>query len=164
MLEVVYALWKRDMVKFLRDRRSLVTSLTRPFLWLLAFGFGLRGSVRLPGGGSGVDYISFLVPGLAVMTVLFGSMFAAISIVWEREFGFLKELLVAPVPRGAIVAAKLAAGSATATVEAGLMLALSPLVGVRFSVVGALLSLPLLALFGMSGNALGMVGSVRRTS
>ena len=131
MIEVVYALWRRDMVKFLRDRRSLITSLTRPFLWLLAFGFGLRGSVRLPGAGA--DFISFLVPGIAVMTVLFGSMFAAISIVWEREFGFLKELLVAPVPRGAIVAAKLLAGSATAVIEAMLMLALAPLIGARFS-------------------------------
>jgi ABC-2 type transport system permease protein len=162
MIEVIYALWRRDMVKFVRDRRSLVTSMVRPFLWLLAFGFGLRASVRLPGVGG--DFVSFLVPGLAAMTVLFSSMFAAISIVWEREFGFLKELLVAPIPRGAIVAAKLAAGSAIATVEAGLMLALSPLVGARFSVVGALLSLPLLALFGMSVNALGIVVAARMKS
>jgi ABC-2 type transport system permease protein len=166
MLEVVYALWRRDMVKFLRDRRSLVTSLTRPFLWLLAFGFGLRGSVRLPGaaGGAPPDFISFLVPGIAAMTVLFGSMFAAISIVWEREFGFLKELLVAPVPRGAIVAAKLGAGSATALIEAALMLALSPLIGARFSVAGALASLPLLALFGMAVNGLGITVAARMKS
>jgi ABC-2 type transport system permease protein len=124
MLEVVYALWRRDMVKFLRDRRSFVTSLTRPLLWLLAFGFGMRGSVTLPGAAAGVDYVSFLVAGLAAMTVLFSSMFAAISIVWEREFGFLKELLVAPVPRGAIVVAKLLAGSATALVEVIVTLAL----------------------------------------
>ena len=155
MIEVVYALWRRDMVKFLRDRRSLITSMVRPFLWLVAFGFGLRASVKLPGAGD--DFVSFLVPGMAAMTVLFSSMFAAISIVWEREFGFLKELLVAPIPRGAIVAAKLAAGSATATVEAALMLALAPLIGARFSVAGALASLPLLALFGMSVNALGIV-------
>src|SRR4051812_43025604 len=164
MLEVVYALWKRDMVKFLRDRRSFITSLTRPFLWLLAFGFGLRGSVSLPGMTAGRDFISFLVPAIAVMTVLFSSMFAAISIVWEREFGFLKELLVAPIPRGAIVAAKLAAGSATATVEAGLMLALAPLVRARFSVAGALASLPLLAVFGMSVNALGIIVAARMKS
>jgi ABC-2 type transport system permease protein len=166
MIEVVYALWRRDMVKFLRDRRSLVTSLTRPFLWLLAFGFGLRGSVRLPGvaGGAAPDFISFLVPGIAAMTVLFGSMFAAISIVWEREFGFLKELLVAPVPRGAIVAAKLLAGSATALVEATLMLALSPLIGARFSIPGALASLPLLALFGMAVNGLGITVAARMKS
>jgi ABC-2 type transport system permease protein len=162
MIEVIYHLWRRDMIKFLRDRRSLITSMVRPFLWLVAFGFGLRASVKLPGAGA--DFVSFLVPGMAAMTVLFSSMFAAISIVWEREFGFLKELLVAPTPRGAIVAAKLAAGSATATVEAGLMLALSPLIGARFSVGGALAALPLLALFGMSVNALGIVVAARMKS
>src|SRR6476469_125019 len=125
MIEVIYALWRRDMVKFVRARRSMVTSLVRPFLWLLAFGFGLRASVRLPGVAGG-DFVSFLVPGLATMGVLFSSMFAAISIVWERECGFLKELLVAPIPRGASVTAKLCAGSATATIEAALMLALAP--------------------------------------
>jgi ABC-2 type transport system permease protein len=162
VLEVVYALWRRDMIKFLRDRRSLITSMVRPFLWLLAFGFGLRASVKLPGAGG--DFVSFLVPGMAAMTVLFSSMFAAISIVWEREFGFLKELLVAPTPRGAIVAAKLAAGSATATVEAGLMLALSPLIGARFSIGGALVALPLLAVFGMAVNALGIIVAARMRS
>jgi ABC-2 type transport system permease protein len=162
VLEVVYALWRRDLLKFLRDRRSLATSLIRPFLWLLAFGFGLRASVRAPAGVD--DYVSFLVPGLAVMTVLFGAMFAAISIVWEREFGFLKELLVAPVPRSAIVAAKLLAGSTTAVVEAALMLALSPLVGARFGAVGALAALPLLALFGVAVNGLGIVLAVRMRS
>ena len=162
MFEVIYALWRRDMIKFLRDRRSLITSMVRPFLWLVAFGFGLRASVKLPGAGA--DFVSFLVPGMAAMTVLFSSMFAAISIVWEREFGFLKELLVAPTPRGAIVIAKLAAGSSTATVEAGLMLALSPLIGARFSVGGALLALPLLAVFGMAMNALGIVVAARMKS
>jgi ABC-2 type transport system permease protein len=101
---------------------------------------------------------------MAAMTVLFSSMFAAISIVWEREFGFLKELLVAPIPRGAIVAAKLAAGSATAMLEAGLMLALAPLIGARFSAVGALAALPLLAVFGMAVNALGIVVAARMKS
>ncbi len=162
MFEVIYALWRRDMIKFLRDRRSLITSMVRPFLWLVAFGFGLRASVKLPGAGA--DFVSFLVPGMAAMTVLFSSMFAAISIVWEREFGFLKELLVAPTPRGAIVVAKLAAGASTATVEAALMLALSPLLGARFSVGGALLALPLLALFGMAMNALGIVVAARMRS
>jgi ABC-2 type transport system permease protein len=162
MIEVVYALWRRDMIKFLRDRRQLITSLTRSFIWLLAFGLGMRTSVRVP--TSGVDYVSFLVPGLASMTVLFASMFAAISIVWEREFGFLKELLVAPVPRGVIVAAKILAGSATALIETSVMLLLSPLAGARFSPWGALASLPLLALFGMTVNALGIIVAARMKS
>jgi len=140
MLEVVYALWRRDMIKFLRDRRQLITSLTRPFLWLLAFGFGLRASVRLPTGGA--DFVSFLVPGLAAMTVLFASMFAAISIVWEREFGFLKELLVAPVPRSAIVLGKVLGGTTLAALQGLIFLLLAPLAGVH---VG-LAALPLIVL------------------
>jgi ABC-2 type transport system permease protein len=162
MIEVIYALWRRDMIKFLRDRRGFVTSMVRPLLWLVAFGFGLRGAVQLP--GQDVDFVSFLVPGMAAMTVLFSSMFAAISIVWEREFGFLKELLVAPVPRGAIVAAKLLAGSATALAEVTVMLALSPLLGARFSITGALAALPVLALFGMAVNGLGIAVAARMRS
>lgn len=154
MFELIYALFRRDMIKFLRDRQTIAASLARPFLWLFAFGFGLRASVRLGGGDH--DFVSFLVPGVAAMTVLFTSMFAAISIVWDREFGFLKELLVAPAPRGAIVAAKMAAGSATGVLEASFLLLISPLIGARFSVVGALLSLLVLALFGMAVNALGI--------
>ena len=162
MIEVVYALWRRDMIKFVRDRRQLDHQPDAP-LPLVA---GLRvrpARLGAPADG-GTDYVSFLVPGLAAMTVLFASMFAAISIVWEREFGFLKELLVAPVPRGAIVAAKILAGSATALIEVSLMLLLSPLVGARFSPLGALASLPLLAIFGMTVNALGIIVAARMKS
>lgn len=154
MLELVYALWRRDMVKFLRDRQSIAASMARPFLWLFAMGFGLRGSVRV--SAPGVDYVSFLVPGIAIMTVLFASMFAAISIVWDREFGFLKELLVAPVPRSAIVAAKMMAGASMALVEVILMLLVAPLFGVRYRPLGALAALPVLALAGMTVNGLGI--------
>jgi len=154
VLELIYALWRRDMVKFLRDRQSIVASLARPFLWLFALGIGLRSSVRFETGDH--DFVSFLVPGMAAMTVLFASMFAAISIVWDREFGFLKELLVAPVPRGAIVAAKMAAGSTMGLLEAGFLLLVAPLIGARFSATGALLGLLVLMLFGMTVNALGI--------
>jgi ABC-2 type transport system permease protein len=154
MLELIYALWRRDMIKFLRDRQNIVASLARPFLWLFALGFGLRSSVRVqtPDG----DFISFLVPGLAAMTVLFASMFAAISIVWDREFGFLKELLVAPVPRGSIVVSKMLAGSSMGVLEAGVMMLLSPLLGARFHAPGAALGLLILLVFGMAVNALGI--------
>jgi len=154
MVDLVFALWRRDMIKFLRDRQNIVASLARPFLWLFALGFGLRGSVRVAGAGH--DFVSFLVPGIAAMTVLFAAMFAAISIVWDREFGFLKELLVAPVPRGAIVAAKMAAGATMGTLEAALMMALAPLLGARFHPAGAALGLVLLLVFGMAVNALGI--------
>jgi ABC-2 type transport system permease protein len=157
--ELVYALWRRDMVKYLRDRQTIVASLVRPMLWLFAVGFGLRGSVRVAAAGG--DYVSFLVPGVALMAVLFTSMFAAISIVWDREFGFLKELLVAPVPRSAIVAAKMAAGASMALLEVVLLLLIAPLFGARFSVAGAIAALPLLILTGMTVNGFGIAIAAR---
>ena len=159
MLELVFALWRRDLVKFLRDRQNILASLARPFLWLVAFGLGLRSAVQVTRGGH--DFISFLVPGIAAMTVLFATMFAAISIVWDREFGFLKELLVAPVPRGAIVAAKMLAGATMGVIEAGLVLLLSPLMGARFDPLGAVGALVVLAVFGMAVNALGIAIAAR---
>jgi ABC-2 type transport system permease protein len=153
--ELIFALWRRDMVKFLRDRQTIAAGMARPFLWLLALGFGLRGTT-VAGAGGGPDFISFLVPGLAAMTVLFASMFAAISIVWDREFGFLKELLVAPVPRSSIVVAKMLAGSSMGLFEAALMMAAAPLLGARFDPLGALAGLALLLPFGMAVNALGI--------
>lgn len=152
--DLLYALWRRDLVKWLRDRQSLVSSLSRPLLWLLALGFGLRGSFRA--STSGVDYVTFLVPGIAAMSVLFSSMFAAISIVWDREFGFLKELLVAPVPRTAVVVAKMAAAATMSLLEALVVLLIAPLFGARFDPLGAAAALGLLAVFGMAVNALGI--------
>ena len=152
MIEVIYALWRRDMVKFLRDRRSLVTSLTRPFLWLLAFGFGLRGSVRLPGSGGRRLH---LVPGAGA-----GGHDRPVREHVRRHLHRLGAGV--RVPQGVAGRAgparrhrgREAAGrSATALIEAMLMLALSPLIGARFSPLGALASLPLLALFGMAVNA-----------
>jgi ABC-2 type transport system permease protein len=154
MLDLVYALWRRDIVKFLRDRQNIMASLARPFLWLFALGFGLRGSVSARTGAA--DYVSFLVPGIAAMVVLFAAMLAAISIVWDREFGFLKELLVAPVPRSAIVMAKMAAGATMGVLEAAVMMGLAPLLGARFHPAGALAALVVLVVFGMAVNALGI--------
>ena len=152
--EVIYYLCRRDIMKFLRDRQSLVASIVRPLLWILALGFGLRSSFGA--GRDGVDFVSFLVPGILTMTVLFSSMFATISIVWDREFGFLKELLVAPVSRSTIVLSKMISASLTSLIEVSVTLAVAPLLGARFSLLGALASIPLLMLFGMGISALGV--------
>lgn len=153
-MELIYELWRRDMVKYLRDRQQVVSSVARSLLWLLAVGFGLRASFKMPTGG--IDYLSFLSPGLAAMAVLFGSIFAAVSIVWDREFGFLKELLVAPVHRSLIVAAKMAAAATTSLIEAAIVLAIAPLVGARYDLAGAASGLLILGIFGMGINALGI--------
>jgi len=157
--EVVYHLARRDVLKFLRDRQNLVASLVRPLLWILAVGFGLRRAFVSDTGG--VDFVSFLVPGVATMAVLFSSMFSAISIVWDREFGFLKELLVAPVPRTTIVLAKMVAASVTALFEVSIVLLVAPLLGAHLDPLGALLAIPLLAAFGMGVSALGITVASR---
>lgn len=159
--EVIYYLCRRDVLKFLRDKQTLATSAVRPFLWLVAVGFGLRSSFGAGAGHNGVDFVSFLVPGIVTMTVLFSSMFAAISIVWDREFGFLKELLVSPVPRTVFVLSKMISASVTALLEVAITLLVAPLLGARFSFVGALLALPFLILFGMGVTALGVVVASR---
>lgn len=161
-VEVVWALLRRDLARFVRDRHNLAASLVRPFLWLIALGFGLRGAFSLETGG--LDYLSFLVPGIAVMSVLFTSTFAAISIVWDREFGFLKELLVAPVPRGAIVLARMLSGATLSILEAGVAILVSPILGARFSPLGALGALGVYLVFGMGVSALGIVIAARMRS
>ncbi len=154
--EVIYQLCRRDILKFLRDRQTLAASIIRPLLWLVAVGFGLRSSFTGT-GHDGIDFVSFLVPGVITMTVLFSSTFAAISIVWDREFGFLKELLVSPVPRTVIVLSKMISASITALLEVAITLIVAPLLGAKFSLVGVLAAIPLLVLFGMGVTALGVV-------
>ncbi|UQA63093.1 ABC transporter permease [Polyangium aurulentum] len=160
--EVVLAICRRDLIKFLRDRQTFLVSLTRPLLWLVGVGFGLRSTFA--GGDTGVDFVSFLVPGVATMSVLFTSTFAAISIVWDREFGFLKEMLVAPVPRSSIVFAKMLAASLMSLLEVTIVLAIAPIFGARVDPLGALAALPLLGAFGMAVNALGILIASRMKS
>ncbi len=128
----VRVVWRRELLRFLRNRLRLVTSFVQPVLFLLVLGTGLSSLVASSGG---VDFKTFMFPGILAMTVLFTALFSAISIVWDREFGFLREMLVAPVRRGAIVVGKCAGGATTAVVQGALMLLLAGLVGVPYSPV-----------------------------
>ena len=127
---VVRVVWRRELLRFLRNRLRLVTSFVQPVLFLLVLGTGLSSLVASSGG---VNFKTFMFPGILAMTVLFTALFSAISIVWDREFGFLREMLVAPVRRGAIVVGKCAGGATTAVIQGALMLLLAGLVGVPYS-------------------------------
>ena len=153
-LRGVYIIWLRDLIRFWRDRSRLVGSFAQPLLFLFVFGVGLRTAI---GGGSfnGVDYITFIYPGVVGMTILFSSIFSGMSVVWDREFGFLKEILVAPVPRSAVALGKTLGGATQAMIQAALMLVLAPIVGVRLSV---LLVLELLVLYFFLATALTAMG------
>lgn len=138
-LGAVYVIWLREIIRFWRDKARIITALIQPAVWLFVVGRGLGSTFRGP--VPGIDYVKFMFPGVVGMTVLFTSIFSAVSIVWDREFGFLKEVLVAPVSRTAIVVGKALSGSTVATLQGAMILLLAPLVGVRLypaSILGAL--------------------------
>ncbi len=159
-LEVAWALCIRELLRFVRERNQLYAALARPLLWLVFLGSGMRGAFHEE---TGVGYAAFLLPGVVAMTILFGGIFTGVSTVWDREVGFLREMLVAPVSRFAIVGGKLLAGALVTSVQAFVTLAFAPMVGIRFepaawaSLVGVLL----LSSLGTVGLALVMAARMR---
>lgn len=159
-LEIAWVLCKRELLRFVRERNQLYSALARPLLWLVFLGSGMRGAFREE---TGVSYIAFLLPGVVAMTILFGGLFSGVSTVWDRELGFLKEMMVAPVSRLTIVGGKLLAGAIVTSVQAVLTLAFAPLVGVSFSAASLawLLGLILLTSVGVVGLALCIAARMR---
>lgn len=153
----IYIIWYRDVLRFWRDRARLVSSLGQPLLFLVVFGSGLTASL---GAGltrelGDVSYVRFLFPGIVAMAVLFTAIFSAISIVWDREFGFLREVLVAPISRVAVVMGKALGGSTVAMFQGAILLILAPVLGVSLN---PLLVLQLLALMFLTAFALTSMG------
>ena len=128
----VYVLWLREMKRFIRAKSRVVGALAMPLFFLAFLGFGFK-RMSLPGISSDVDYLRFLVPGILGMSLLFSSTFAGLSVLWDREFGFLKEIMVAPVSRASIVMGRIAGGATTGMIQALLILCISFLMGFRIS-------------------------------
>jgi ABC-2 type transport system permease protein len=116
-MSAIYILWLRELKRYLRSRAQIVASLGQPMLYLLVLGFGLGPVFRRAGNG---DYLQFIAPGVIGMTVLFSSVFSGLGLLWDRQFGFLKETLVAPVPRMQIMIGR-TMGGATVAVMQGLL-------------------------------------------
>lgn len=159
-LDVVRALCVRELLRFVRERNQLYSALARPLLWLVFLGSGMQGAFRTE---TGVGYIAFLLPGVVAMTILFGGLFSGVSTVWDRELGFMREMLVAPVSRATIVGGKLLAGAIVTTVQALITLAFAPLVGVTFGAASflVLLGIILLTSVGVVGLALCIASRMR---
>ena len=119
-MPVIYILWLRELKRYTRSKTQILASLGQPLLYLLVLGFGLGPIFRRSGAGS---YVQFMAPGIIGMTVLFSSMFSGIALLWDRQFGFLKETLVAPVPRIQIMIGR-TCGAATTAMLQGLLVAL----------------------------------------
>ncbi len=130
-LRAIKVVWKRELIRFSRDRLRILTSLMQPFLFLFVLGTGLS---RLASAGThGVNLRTFVYPGVLCMAVMFTAMFSAASLVWDREFGFLREMMVAPVRRSSLVLGKCFGGATVAGFQGVIVLCLAGLVGVPYN-------------------------------
>jgi ABC-2 type transport system permease protein len=140
-MSTVYILWLRQVKRYLRARSRIVGSIGQPLLFLLAFGFGFGAVFRQAGQG---DYIQYLGPGIIMMSVLFTAVFSGIDLIWDRQFGFLKETMVAPVPRWQIMLGKTFGGATVASIQGLIVFILTLIIGFRFENVWML---PVAAVF-----------------
>jgi ABC-2 type transport system permease protein len=156
-MNVIYVLWLREIKRYLRSRAQIIGSLAQPLLYLLVLGFGFGAVFRQAGQGS---YLQFVAPGVIAMGVLFTSIFSGIGLLWDRQFGFLKETLVAPVPRLTIMAGRTLGGATIAIIQGTLVLIVCMIVGFRpeswSQVPVALMFMALIAIvFSALGTAIG---------
>jgi ABC-2 type transport system permease protein len=150
---VIYILWLREVKRYLRSRPQIIASLAQPLLYLLVLGFGLGSVFQSAGQGS---YIQFIGPGVIAMGILFTSIFSGIGLLWDRQFGFLKETLVAPVPRLQIMAGRTLGGATIAMIQGTLVLVVCMVAGFRpQSLAGIPLALLFMALTAIVFAALG---------
>jgi ABC-2 type transport system permease protein len=124
----IYIMWRRQMTRFVRSKARIVASLAQPLLFLVTFGFGFSAVFRQAGAG---NYIDFLAPGIVLMGIVFSSVFSGIEVMWDRQFGFLKETLVAPVSRVALMIGRTLGGATVAFLQGCLVLIVTLVVGFR---------------------------------
>ena len=154
-MDIIYTIWLRNMKRYIRSKSRIIGSIAMPLFFLLFLGVGLNSVVQLPGLGE--NYIIFLIPGMVAMSVLFTSVFSGIQIIWDKQFGFLKETLVAPVSRLEIMSGQTLGGATTAVLQGSMILVLSVLVGFPLSdPVGFLIALAFMILIGISFTAFGI--------
>ena len=138
---IIYTMWLRQLKKYWRSKPRIIGSLGQPLLFLFALGFGLGSTFQKAGSG---NYLDFLIPGIIGMSILFTAIFSGIEVIWDRQFGFLKETLVAPVSRFKIMLGRTLGGATVATLQGFLVLLITFLIGFR---PVNLLSIPLALVF-----------------
>ncbi len=154
-MSAIYVMWLREVKRFTRSRSRIVGSLSQPLLFLVALGYGLGPVFRKAGQG---DYFAFIVPGVISMSILFVSLFNGMQVIWDRQFGFLKETMVAPVSRVAIMGGRALGGATVAMMQGTIVLVITMIAGFRpVSVIGVVLGLLVMLLTALLFNALGIV-------
>jgi ABC-2 type transport system permease protein len=152
----IYTLWLREIKRYLRDRVRIISSFVQPLLWLLIFGSGIGSSIRSSGTLGNLTYQQYIFPGIIGQTLLFTSMFMGISVIWDREFGFLKEILVAPISRFSVFLGKMLGDSTDAVIQGIIVFVLGLLLGITLNPLMFLEALPIMVLitFGLVGIGL----------
>ena len=154
-MDIVYAIWLRSMKRFVRSKSRIVGSIMMPLFLLLFLGFGLNNVVQMPGLGG--NYLVFLIPGMVAMSVMFTGVGSGVQILWDKQFGFLKETLVAPVSRLEIMMGQTAGGATTAILQGFFILIPALVIGLKVpDPAGFLVALLFIALIGIGFTAFGI--------
>jgi len=162
-IKTTNTIWQRELIRYWRDKTRIFSTLFMPIMFLFVFGSGLSKTLAM--GNFGVDFVQFMYPGIIAMSVMSVAFFSTVSTVWDREFGFLKEILVAPVSRTAIAIGKTLGATTIASIQALMLLALAPIIGVKihFTTFPKLIVFMLLLAFAISGMGL-LISSLMKTT
>jgi len=158
-LRGVYTIWYRDMIRFGKDRVRIIGSVFMPLLFLFVFGSGLGAQMGML--RPGINFSQFLFPGIIGMTVLMNSFMSGVSVVWDREFGFLKEVLVAPINRASVAVGKTLGATTVAIIQGAVILLFAPLIGVSLSPGTVAMLLPSMFLLALAMGSFGVLLATR---
>lgn len=154
--QAIYVMWLRQMKRFIRSRSRLISTIVQPLFFLVILGSGLRSAV-MP-GMMGDDYLAFLAPGIIAMAILFSSMFTGVSVLWDKQFGFLQEVLVAPVSRFSIIIGRTLGGATTALIQGFIILFIAYILGIPIAgISGLLLTIAFMILLAFTAVGFGLV-------
>jgi len=138
-LQAIYIMWIRQLKRFVRAKSRIISTIIQPLFFLVFLGLVLNNMINLPASSGNLQFLDFFAPGIIAMGIMFSSMMAGVSVLWDRQFGFLQEVLVAPVSRLSIVVGRTAGGSTTAMIQGFIMLIIAIAVGFKISSLGGLL-------------------------
>lgn len=171
-MEGIYAIWQRELLRYFRNRAQLLGSFGMPFMFLILFGSGMSGAMESMLGGKGssgpladFDFVQFMFPGIIGMVVFTTSIFGALSVVQDKEFGYMKEILVSPISRVSIAVGKILGGSTIAMIQGLLMFVFVPFIGIKISFVSVLELIPVMFLVAFAISSIGMlIASLLKTA
>jgi ABC-2 type transport system permease protein len=156
-LQAIYVMWIRQMKKFVRSKSRIVVTIVQPLFFLFILGSGFS-SIKMPGLNEDIEFIHFFAPGIVAMSILFSSMFAGISVLWDKQFGFLQEVLVAPVSRISIIVGRTLGGATTAIIQGFIILIIAIAIGTPISgVIGFILTIIFMILIAFSAVGFGLI-------